>query len=181
MADSLSVASKTAGSESHEVEGVVKWFDAVKGYGFIIPSNGSIGDVLLHSSCLKEAGLETAQEGATVVCEAVLRPKGWQALRLLHIDNSTAIAASAPAERQRQSMPHIVAGDFERATVKWFNRARGFGFVIQGEGSADIFVHMEIMRRSGIRELRPGQRVQVRFGRGPKGLMAAEIRLDDDH
>ena len=69
----------------------------------------------------------------------------------------------------------VPTSGLERVTVKWFNRVRGYGFLTRGEGTEDIFVHMETLRRFGLTELRPGQVVLVRFGDGPKGLMAAEI------
>ncbi|MBV5266071.1 cold-shock protein [Pinisolibacter aquiterrae] len=160
-----------------EVVGTIKWFDIAKGYGFIVPETAGLPDILLHVTCLRRDGYQTAYEGSRVVCEVLDRPRGLQALRIVHMDESTAVHPSqlAPSRTHVQVVP---TSGLERATVKWFNRVKGFGFVTRGEGTEDIFVHMETLRRYGLAELRPGQTVWVRFGDGPKGLMAAEIRPD---
>jgi CspA family cold shock protein len=159
-----------------ELSGVIKWFDVSKGYGFIVPDNG-LPDVLLHVTCLRRDGYQAAYEGARVVVEALQRPRGLQCFRILSMDESTAIHPSIlpPARTHVTVTP---TSGLERAQVKWFNRLRGFGFLTRGEGTPDIFVHMETLRRFGITELRPGQIVLVRYGPGPKGLMAAEVRPD---
>jgi CspA family cold shock protein len=160
-----------------QISGFVKWFDVGRGYGFIIPDNG-MPDVLLHLSCLKRDGFEAPLEGTRVFCEAVERQKGYQALRVLSIDPSTAIH---PVERPSRTHVNVSpSSGWVRARVKWFNRARGFGFVSEGEGSPDIFIHMETLRKTAIAELHPDQWVYVRFGNGPKGQMAAEVRLTLD-
>jgi CspA family cold shock protein len=157
-----------------ELTGVIKWFDVSKGFGFIVPDNG-MADILLHVTCLRRDGFQTAYEGARVVVEALPRPKGLQAFRILSMDESTAIhPAQMPPPRTHVTV--APTSGLERVQVKWFNRLRGFGFLTRGEGTPDIFVHMETLRRFGIAELRPGQFVLVRFGPGPKGLMAAEVR-----
>ena len=157
-----------------ELTGVIKWFDVSKGYGFIVPDNG-MPDILLHVTCLRRDGFQVAYEGARVVVEVLQRARGLQAFRVVSMDESTAVhPAQMPPPRTHVTV--TATSGLERAQVKWFNRLRGFGFLTRGEGTEDIFVHMETLRRFGLTELRPGQYVLVRFGPGPKGLMAAEVR-----
>jgi CspA family cold shock protein len=157
-----------------ELTGVIKWFDVSKGYGFIVPDNG-MPDILLHVTCLRRDGFQVAYEGARVVVEVLQRARGLQAFRVLSMDESTAVhPAQMPPPRTHVTV--TATSGLERAQVKWFNRLRGFGFLTRGEGTPDIFVHMETLRRFGLTELRPGQFVLVRYGPGSKGLMAAEVR-----
>ena len=159
------------------IEGVVKWFDAVKGYGFVKPDQ-NLPDVLLHVTCLRRVGFPITVEGSRVVLEAVRGQRGLQALRVLKVEPPKLPHPSElpPARTHSQVTP---SSGLEAVSVKWFNRVRGFGFVSKGEGEPDIFVHMETLRRYGLAELRPGQHLLVRYGPGPKGLMATEVRLPD--
>ena len=159
-----------------EITGVIKWFDVAKGFGFIVPDNG-MQDVLLHVTCLRRDGYQTVLEGTRVVALIQKRDRGYQAFRILSMDQSTAVHPSQmpPVKTHVQVTP---SSGLERVLVKWFNRTKGFGFLTRGEGTEDIFIHMETLRRFGLTELRPGQVVLVRFGDGEKGLMAAEIHPD---
>ena len=162
---------------TREVRGVVKWFDQTKGYGFITPDDGS-ADVMLHSSCLRSSGHDTPEEGASIICEAVRRDKGLQAVKVLRIDGSINSPVSpTPSEGLDQEL----AGPMRVMTVKWFSRAKGYGFLSEDGVDEDIFIHMETVRAGGFAELTPGQRLDVSTIRGPKGLLAKAIAAHRAH
>lgn len=171
------LASLTRDPQCVHLQGVVKWFDAVKGYGFVVPED-SEGDVLLHFSALKEVGRRSVPEGATLQCLVVRRPKGRQVLKIVEIDLSTAVVPVQEKERapaSAQAVAPVNGGAAVEVTVKWFNRLRGYGFVSLGDGEQDVFVHMEVLRRAGLNDLEPGARVRVALARGERGLLATMI------
>jgi CspA family cold shock protein len=155
-----------------ELRGKVKWFNAVKGYGFLA-LDGDDKDAFLHVTTLRQAGHEDLKPGATVVCAAVRGPKGWQVMRVIEVDFSTAIA---PPVKTPPIPDGIALGDYIAALVKWYNNERGYGFVTREALDGDIFVHAAVLRRNGMDSLAPGQKVMVRIAEGQKGLQVVEIR-----
>jgi len=168
--------------EMGAITGRVKWFDATRGFGFLV-SDEVDGDVLLHFSVLREHGRRSVPEGAVIECVPIRLERGLQAKRVLSIDTSTALPqqprSSMPAgERSDRKALAENAGAFEPVEVKWFNRVRGYGFVKRPDesGGEDVFVHMETVRNSHLPELQPGQWLEARIAPSSKGLTAVELR-----
>jgi cold shock protein len=169
-------------AEMEPITGRVKWFDATRGFGFLV-SDDVDGDVLLHFSVLREHGRRSVPEGALIECVPVKLDRGLQAKRVISIDTSTALPqqprSSMPAgERADRKALADSAGAFEPVEVKWFNRVRGYGFLKRPDdsGGEDVFVHMETVRISQLSELQPGQWLEARIAPSGKGLTAVELR-----
>src|SRR6476469_10174980 len=169
-------------SEMEPITGRVKWFDATRGFGFLV-SDEVDGDVLLHFSVLREHGRRSVPEGAIIECVPVRLERGLQAKKVLSIDTSSALPqqprSSIPAgERADRKVLADSAGAFEPVEVKWFNRVRGYGFLKRPDesGGEDVFVHMETVCTSHLPELQPGQWLEARIAPSGKGLTAVELR-----
>ncbi len=160
------------------INGRVKWFDGTKGFGFIISDEGG-PDILLHANVLRNYGQGSVAENSRITVRTQSTPRGVQASEVLQID--------PPAEElqpQRAAAPQLdieapADAPFLAARVKWFDKAKGFGFANVFGQSDDVFVHVEILRRYGLADLQPGEAVAMKVVDGPRGKMAAEVRSWD--
>jgi cold shock protein len=165
------------------VDATVKWFKSDKGFGFVELGNGT-GDAFLHIGALQAAGYETVPPGSKLKVQVGQGMKGTQVTRVLEVDTSTATPDRGGGARSFEggSRPPRRPPDLTNAVdvsgkVKWFDDAKGFGFVASDDGGKDVFVHISILRPSGIAHLPEGQAVSMRVVDTPKGREAVSIAL----
>lgn len=166
---------------SETLIGRVKWYDNVKGYGFVATDDG-LGDVLLHANCLRRSEVTDAPDGAKVVLEVVQGERGRQAVKVVELVVDATLIPPDPAKTMRPTQILEITdedGEWLPARVKWFDRAKGFGFLNVFGDDADVFVHMETLRVSGLPDLVAGEAVATRVISGPRGKMAAEVQAWD--
>ena len=161
-----------APAPGRRVDATVKWFNASKGFGFVMLAEGT-QDAFLPMAILRRAGYDDVREGAVITCEVSAGAKGPLVTNVLNIDSSTATAAPAGADDRRKPRPSTAL----EGAVKWFEPEKGYGFIAPDGGGKDVFIHITALRRSGVNALEPGQRVRVDAVDGKKGLEADRITL----
>ena len=165
--------------KAEPTEGQVKWFDPTKGFGFVVPDAGG-ADILLHANVLRNFGQSSVADGSRISLTVQETARGVQAVEVLAIeppeDDGTPVLADIPSHAGDIPLEDV---PFEPARVKWFDKAKGFGFANVFGRSEDVFVHIEVLRRSGLADLQPGEAVALRVVDGARGRMAAHVAAWD--
>ncbi len=156
------------------VKGRVKWFDASKGFGFVVGDEGT-GDILLHANVLRNYGQGSVSDNARITVRVQKTARGHQATEVLAIEPPE-VEDRVPIEDLGESdLSEISALPLEPARVKWFDKGKGFGFANVFGLPEDVFIHIEVLRRSGFADLSPGEAVGLRIIEGKRGRMAAMV------
>lgn len=153
--------------------GKIKWFDSTKGFGFVLDDAGG-DDILLHANVLRDYGLSSVIEGSELEVETVETERGRQVVKIISLE----LPETPVAQQADFPMPNVdVSGQpLEPGRVKWFDKAKGFGFVNIFGSSDDIFLHVEVLRSYGMAELQQGEAISVKVSDGPRGKMVFEVR-----
>jgi CspA family cold shock protein len=156
------------------VSGTVKWFDPVKGFGFIV--SGDEGpDILLHVNVLRNFGQSSVADGSDVTVRIQKTDRGVQAVEVLTILPPALIGSEPLADIAELDQDAVANAPLEPGRVKWFDKGKGFGFANVFGAPEDVFLHVEVLRRSGLSDLGPGEALALRVIDGIRGRMAAEV------
>jgi CspA family cold shock protein len=160
---------------AHEIAGRVKWFDPNKGFGFVIPDGGG-SDVLLHANVLRNFGQSSVADGSRIFLAVQETPRGVQAVEVLSIEPPDTVDVAALSDLvETADEESLEVLPYEPARVKWFDKAKGFGFANIFGRPEDVFVHVEVLRRSGLADLQPGEAVALKVIDGTRGRLAALV------
>ena len=160
--------------DQHKVLGRVKWFDPAKGFGFIV-ADESGGDILLHANVLRNFGQSSVSDNAIISVMVQKTARGAQAVEVLEIQAPEGEDFSHIEDFGEGDSEAIAALPLEPARIKWFDKVKGFGFANVFGRDEDIFVHVEVLRRSGFADLQAGEAVCLRVIDGKRGRMAAQV------
>jgi cold shock protein len=164
-------------AEPETLHGQVKWFDPSKGFGFVVSDQGG-PDILLHANVLRNFGQSTVADGSGITVVAQETRRGVQAIEVLQIEPPC--NGELPGEVLTEDEIDLSsAGPLEPARVKWFDKGKGFGFANVFGRPEDVFIHIEVLRRSGFADLQPGEAVGLRAVDGSRGRMAVLITTWD--
>jgi CspA family cold shock protein len=158
----------------YHVKGVVKWFDPSKGYGFVVADEGG-PDILLHVNVLRNFGQSSVADGARVEIVTHRTNRGVQAVEIVSIAPPERESTSVLSDFAEIDQDSLRGMPLQAARVKWFDKSKGFGFANVFGDSEDVFLHVEVLRQSGLAELQPGEALAMRVIDGKRGRMAAEV------
>ncbi|SMX31500.1 cold-shock protein [Octadecabacter ascidiaceicola] len=161
-------------TDGYIMDGHVKWFDPGKGFGFIVATDGG-PDILLHANVLRNFGQSSVADGTGIEVMVSKTDRGLQASEVLSIEQNQEPVSSGLADFAEFDPEEIAATPVEPARVKWFEKAKGFGFANVFGDDTDVFVHIEVLRLAGLADLLPGEAIALRAIEGKRGLMAAEV------
>lgn len=157
-----------------QIAGLVKWFDPVKGFGFVVADQGG-PDILLHVNVLRNFGQSSVADGARITVDVQNTDRGVQAVEVISIEPPEGDGTANLSDIAELDADAVADAPLEPGRVKWFDKGKGFGFANIFAREEDVFLHVEVLRRSGLSDLQPGEALAMRVIDGKRGKMAAEV------